>query len=176
MCGWGAVDVTALEVTSDTAVFDATDERAAGRFNAAIKRVLWASLQADGIQAFAGPALVPVGNPLASCADPLHHVHVAGTYRAAPAGPPSTWASERPRAVSAPPTEWFVRARFPGLAPHPDAMSTLFATAGLQTISSVAEGNTDWRRISAISRARVDSAIAELRMRHRVRLAAIRAL
>ena len=174
MCGWGPVDAMSLEVATE-APLDAADRAVARFFNGEVKSVLWASCDGHDVEAFAGAALVPLGNPLATSRDDVRHVHVAGTYRAESnesfrRGPTS------PRAVAAPVTEWLVRARFPGFAPPADAVSALFERAGLHTLTGGVDGSAHWRRVAATSRARVEAAITQLHTRHRVHLTAIRAL
>lgn len=174
-CGWGPVDDAALEVTAH-AHLDDLDGAVARHFNGEIKSVLWAAVDARGIEAFAGATLVPGGNLLSPHLDEMHHVHVAGIYRADNSGGARERDHQSIRRVTAPATEWLVRARFPGFAPHNDALSTLFARVGLQTMAASTHGNAHWRRIAATSRTRVESAITELRTCHRVTLTAIRAL
>ena len=174
-CGWGPVDEAALEVTGRSPV-DQAAARAAGHFGGEIKSVLWASFDGHGVEAFAGPALVPLANALIDAADDVHRVHVSGTYRAECANAACVGNALAAQPVKAPATEWLLRARFPGVAPHDDATSALFARLGLQTIAATTNGDAHWRRITATTRTRVEAAITELHRRHRVTLAAIRAL
>ena len=175
VCGWGPVDVALLETTGDGAV-DTADIKAARHFNATIRSVLWASRDLDRIEAFAGPALVPNGNPLVLHDEGSNRVQFAGTFRAAAASATATAAVAAPSHVTTPATEWLVRLQFPGVAPHPDSIAALFATVGLQATAATTDGPMRWHRIAAATRACVDRANAELRTRHRVTLNAIRAL
>jgi hypothetical protein len=174
VCGWGPVDVALLEMTSAGTV-DTADVKAARHFNAIIRPVLWASCACDRIEAFAGPALVPDGTALGSHDEGLSRVQFAGTYRDG-GGSTATATVAAPRQVTPPSTEWLVRPQFPGVAPHPDSISALFATVGLHTIAATTDGKIRWHRIAAATRASVDRANAELRTRHRVTLTSIRAL
>ena len=174
VCGWGRVDVERLEVT-DSSV-DAADVATARRFHATIRSVIWASCDDDRIEAFAGPALVPNGNPLLALDDRVDRVHFAGTCCTAGAAPTATATVGLARSVATPSTDWLVRMQFPGVAPHSDSVAALLAAADLHTVAATAERGTHWCRIAAAPRARVDRAIAELRTRHRITLLAIRAL
>ena len=173
-CGWGSVDCTTLEV-SRADLLDDDAAAAARRFGGTIKPVLWATCEGDRIEAFAGPALVPIGNTFAAVANELDGVEFAGRYRSrvVPAPIPRCAA---PRDVVAPHTDWLVRARFPGLVPRVEAAAALFAPFDLHTISSVNDPQALWLRLAAAPRARVDRAITELNVRHRVAITAIRAL
>jgi hypothetical protein len=172
VCGWSTVDTTTLELTRMDSL-DESDVAAARRFGGAIKRVLWATCDGDRVEAFAGPALVPIASPLTRLDRERDPVQFSGRYRSAAA--PSVTAPIA-RSVIAPATEWFLRARFPGVTPHVDAASVLFAQLGLHTISAIADAQMHWRRVAAAPRADVDRAVTELRVRHRIAVTAIRAL
>ena len=174
VCGWGPVDVALLEMTS-AGVVDTADVKAARHFHATIRPVLWASYAPDRIEAFAGPALLPNGNPLVSHDEESNRVQFAGTCRDG-VSVAATATVAAPRHITPPATEWLVRLQFPGVAPHPDSISALFATVGLRTMAATTDGTMRWHRIAAATRACVDRANAELRTRHRVTLTAIRAL
>ena len=176
VCGWTGVDAGALEVAAPVAL-DERDVAAARQFGGSVKCVLWATYHDDDdrncIEAFAGPALVPLASPLTPLDGERDPVQFSGRYLSGLTRPV---AQSIGRAVIAPKTEWFVCARFPGVTPHVDGVSALFETHSLTTRAAISDGRTHWCRIAAAPRADVDRAITKLRVRHRVTLSAIRAL
>jgi homoserine dehydrogenase len=201
--GWATPSNGALEVEGIRSL-SAADFAAARRLDAAIKPIVWASSHAQAIEAYVGPALVPFRHPLASLTGNLSGIQLAGRFisdlffSGPGAGPDITAATilddaieavsrtrrfpQRVRtpewapALTAPLTEWFVRVRFPGVAPAIGAVSPLLARVGLSTLASTADGETQWVRIAAASREHLNQAITELRYVHRVDTYAIRAL
>jgi homoserine dehydrogenase len=203
--GWGRLPASRIrargirELTADDLI-------TARSLSCTIKPVVSASHDGAGVSAFIGPALVPLGHPLAALQGTLTAIHLSGRFisdlcfSGPGAGPdvtaatilddvvealetsrravPGRAAQLRPAIVVAPAiTPWFVRARFPGLVPSPTATSQIFASHNLTTTRvSDARGNTRWVCVAPATSDRVDHALAEIEARHRVRCFAMRSL
>jgi homoserine dehydrogenase len=202
--GWGAQLPDHLE-TSGIGRLDAADMAAALRFNATIKPLVWAARTPTGLEAFVGPALVPLRHPLASLAGTLSGIQLSGRYvsdlffSGPGAGPDVTAATILDDAIeavsttrrcpkrirradgalpiSAPATEWFLRITYPGVAPAVAASAPLLGDAGLTCLGAT-EGSDSvwWVRIGSTSREDVERAVLKLRTTHRIEVHAIRAL
>ena len=185
----GAPPLNQLE-TSGIRGLDALDLAAAQRFTATIKPIVWAARTPAGLDAFVGPALVPLRHPLASLAGTLTGIQLSGRYvndlffSGPGAGPDVTaatilddaieavsttrrWPKRISRAgspigVSAPTTEWFLRMTYPGVAPAIGAAPTLLADAGLQCLGT-SDGNDSvcWVRTGAATRAAIERGSTE---------------
>ena len=142
--------------TSGIRSLDASDLAAAEHFNATIKPLVWAARTATGLEAFVGPALVPLRHPLASLGGTLSGIQLSGRYvsdlffSGPGAGPDVTaatilddaieavsttrrWPKRIRRAdtvlaITAPATEWFLRITYPGVRPAIGAAPALLPT------------------------------------------------
>ena len=82
-----------------------------------------------------------------------------------------------PLTLVSPSTEWFVRARFPGLVPESDAASQLFASVGTSVLKvSDAIGESRWVKLGGATREGLNLSLASLAHRHRIQCVAIRSL
>jgi homoserine dehydrogenase len=170
-----------------------------------IKPTVCARHAGAGVEAFVGPAFVPLTHPLASLGGTLNGIQLSGRYvsnlffSGPGAGPDVTAATvlddviesvsterrlpkgtrERatPSQLRAPATEWFIRVRFPGVVPDARAAGRAFTAAGL-TVSSTTnpQGGAQWLRIQSTPIERVSRAINELQRTHRIDGYAIRSL
>lgn len=200
---WGKPSNGALEAEGVRSL-SAADLAAARRLDAAIKPIVWASSRANAIEAFAGPALVPLQHPLASLTGTQSGIQLSGRFMSdlffsGPGArpditaatilddaieavstfgrvPPRVRAPERTPRLTAPITEWLVRVRFPGVRPDTRAVAPLLAGVGLSARRSTADADSHWFQVRAASREHVDRAITKLRYVHRVSTHAIRAL
>ena len=201
--GWGAISSDYLEVQG---IRDITpgDFEVARTLDATIKPVVCASRTDATLSAFVGPALVPTRHPLATLAGTLSGIQCSGRYvsdlffSGPGAGPDITAATilddvaeavsvvpahrpsrkaPTPLTLVSPSTEWFVRARFPGLVPESDAASQLFASVGTSVLkTSHAIGETQWLKLGAATREGLNLSLASLAHRHRIQCVAIRSL
>ncbi len=202
--GWGTCSPEKLELRGIRGI-DAADLAAARRLKATIKPVVWARKEEAGIEAFIGPALVAREHPLASLSGTLSGIQLSGTFisnlffSGPGAGPDVTAATTLDDAieavsmsrrfpkriarcsasasVSAPVTEWFVRARFPGVAPDATAAEALFSNAGLSVVATTdAADGKRWLQVRAASHETISSSVATLQHRHRIDCFAMRAI
>jgi homoserine dehydrogenase len=201
--GWGAISSDRLDVGG---IRDITrgDFEVARTLDATIKPVVCASRTDSSLSAFVGPALVPTRHPLASLAGTLSGIQFSGRYvsdlffSGPGAGPDITAAtilddvaeavsvvpSHRPTRRVPPPltlvspsTEWFVRARFPGLVPESDAACQFFASVGMSVLNvSDAIGDARWLKLGTATRDGLNQSLASLAHRHRIQCVAIRSL
>jgi len=202
--GWGPIAKGAAEVQGirDITPHDLAIARTLG---ATIKPLVWASRSDAGLSAFIGPALVPARHPLASLAGTLSGIQLSGRFvsdlffSGPGAGPDITAATilddaveavssvpKLPRAarrtgvaaaIDAPETEWFVRARFPGLVPAGSAVKDAFNSRGLRVkhVTDVVD-EARWLVLEKASRTLVTQALDALRETNRIRTFAIRAI
>jgi homoserine dehydrogenase len=202
--GWGDVPATRLEVRGIGGL-DVADLDAARRTGHTIKPVVYGARSSSAIDAFVGPALVPLGQPLAALSQTLSGIQFSGRFvrdlffSGPGAGPEVTAATllddaieavstvrrlrktlpplAAPVVVRSPNTGWFVRVQFPGVVPDAHAAQGLFAAAGLTVVSTV-DGSVDaqWLSVAPMPPAGVQRALAQLRHTHRLALHAIRRL
>ena len=201
--GWGAIANDRLDVQGIGAI--TPDDFAAARtLDATIKPVVCASRTDSTLLAFVGPALVPARHPLASLAGTLSGIQFSGRYvsdlffsgpgagpditaatilddvaeaiSVVPAHRPARRVAKRLTFVS-PATEWFVRAKFPGLVPECDAAARLFGSVGA-TVLNVSDATTGarWLELGRATRQDLDTWLAQLAQRHRIQCVAIRSL
>lgn len=202
--GWGPIPIQSVEMQGIRDL-TAQDLAAAHSLDATIKPVVWASRDESGIEAFIGPALVSTPHPLAVLTGTLSGIQLSGRYvsdlffSGPGAGPDITAATildDAVEAVSSPPkvprpqqrgaqplpiaspkTEWFIRARFPGLVPEPSAARQIFSGHHLQTLQVTdAMGDAIWVKLQSASREEVDRAVHALSRTHRIRCRALRVL
>ena len=180
------------------------DFEVARTLDATIKPVVCASRTDSTLSAFVGPALVPTRHPLATLSGTLSGIQCSGRYVAdlffsgPGAGPDITAATilddvaeavsvvpahrpsrkvPTPLTLVSPSTEWFVRARFPGLVPESDAASQLFASVGTSVLKvSDAIGESRWVKLGAATREISTKRSSSLAHRHRIQCVAIRSL
>ena len=201
--GWGTIPSDQLDVQGIREITP-QDFDVARSLDATIKSVVCASRVDSTLSAFIGPALVPGRHPLASLSGTLSGIQFSGRYvsdlffSGPGAGPDITAATilddvaeavsvvpahRPPRrvrpavALVSPATEWFVRARFPGLGPDADAASQSFASAGAQ-VTHVGDviGDSRWLKLGPATRDELNRTLTTLAQRHRIQCAAIRAL
>jgi homoserine dehydrogenase len=202
--GWGALPKGAADTQGirDLTPHDLAIARTLG---ATIKPLVWATRSDTGLSAFIGPALVPARHPLASLSGTLSGIQFSGRFvsdlffSGPGAGPDITAATilddaveavssvpKVPRAmrrasvapaIDSPETEWFVRARFPGLVPDASAVRDAFNARGLQVrhVTDVVD-EARWLLLEKAPRAHVTQALDELRDTNRIRTFAIRAI
>jgi homoserine dehydrogenase len=203
--GWGAMAVSRIELQGIRGI-TGQDLAIARTLGATIKPVAHAALTPAGVSAFIGPAIVPLGHPLAALNGTLSGIQLSGRFvsdlffSGPGAGPDITAATilddaveavstvpkalrptrRTPRIVplaAAPPSGWLVRVRFPGIAPDVETTAQVFAPHYLQTVHVVESGsNTRYLRVAPCSREAIDSAIAAIHATHRVQCLAWRAL
>ena len=188
LVGWGPLDNRQRRVCRASATSTPADADAARTFGAAIKPLVHAVRDGRTVHAFVGPALVPFRHPLATLDGTLSGIQLSGRFvpdlffSGPGAGPDITAATivddaveavtsapVLPRAprrtedvllVESPATEWFVRARFPGLVPEPAAVGHAFANVNLEVRHvTAAREDARWLRIGAASRAAIDAAL-----------------
>ena len=201
--GWGAIGSERFEIQG---IRDVTpqDFEVARALGGTIKPVVCATRVDSTLSAFIGPAFVSQRHPLASLSGTLSGIQFAGRYisdlffSGPGAGPEITAATilddvaeavmlvpaHRPvRRVSTPvtlapaATEWFVRARFPGLVPDTEAVSQSFAAAGASVREvSATIGDARWLRLATATRDEISVALASVTQRHRIQCVPFRAL
>lgn len=203
--GWGALDRSTLETGNARQVTDA-DRAAARDVGGTIRTLAFASRRGEGIDAFAGPAFLPLSNPLAGLTDTTSAIRLDGPelshlfFSAAGARGDRAMSSFIPRVLHsttsqapedlssphragtlpsrAPITRWFVRAWFSGLVPGEEAIWRLVADVGL-SVEQIVHGphpDTRWLLVGPLSRAVIDAAAERLRAIHRIDTSAIRCL
>ncbi|MFA5907994.1 MAG: hypothetical protein WC815_04370 [Vicinamibacterales bacterium] len=170
--GWGGLAQAALDVSG---LRGATpdDQLAATANGGTLKHVAFAERDDSGVRAFAGPAFLPVTDPLAIVGGALHAIRLDGKYvtTALVSGPGAGPARvARLAAPTSPVTPWFVRATFPGVVPSDAAIASLVNTAGLNVVGIAAgpPGRSRWLLVGPQTRAAVAAAVARLRHTHRV--------
>ena len=204
LVGWGPLTTASVDVQGIRDLTPA-DADAARTLGAAIKPLVHAVRDGRTVHAFVGPALVPFRHPLATLDGTLSGIQLSGRFvpdlffSGPGAGPDITAATivddaveavtsapVLPRAprrtedvllVESPATEWFLRARFPGLVPEPSAVALVFANLNLEVRHvTAARDDARWLRIGADSRAAIDAALVRVQETHRIRAVAIRAV
>ena len=165
--GWGALVRHALDVTGIREV-TAGDLAAARSAGGTLKPVVYAARDASGVRAFAGPAFLPLTEPLAALRGALNGIRLDGKYvsnlffSGPGAGPDVTAATLLDDAVQAlsverrstrvpastharpvvprpPTTPWFLRVTLPGVVPGDAAVVRLVAATGLP-VERIVEG------------------------------------
>jgi hypothetical protein len=173
LLGWGFLDSPSLEVTGCDDV-TTTDRSAARRIGGAIRPIVFAERDLDGLRAFAGPAFVPDSEPLASLDEALSgiRVDVQDCHSiAAPCGAPAI--------LEAPRTPWLVRITFPGLVPSDATVCHLASSAGLRAgrVEGAAFSTTArWLLVDVHSRGEIEAAAARLAHAHRLTVVPFRRL
>lgn len=202
--GWGAIDIADLDRDGIRGI-GAADLAAARSLGATIKPIVRAQRDGEFVSAFIGPALVPLDHPLATLNGTLSGIQLSGRFvsdlffsgpgagpdvsaatilddaveavSSAPTLPRTATRRVAPVRLKAAETEWFVRARFPGLVPERASTEQVFTTHGLQVIAiSDAVDAARWVRVGRATREQVGKGLAAVRDTHRIEAAGIRAL
>jgi hypothetical protein len=171
LVGWGPVGASSLEATDPNEV-TASDRSAARSLGGAIRPVVFAERDGACLRAFAGPAFLPLTDPLASMDEALNGIRLDGVHADTRRCSPGT-----PAVLTAPETPWLLRLTFPGVVPSDAAIHTLVSRTGLvvERIEGAGFSSTSrWLLIDVHSRGDVDGAVARLSLTHRVAVGAFR--
>jgi hypothetical protein len=163
--GWGSVNSPSLEVEGLDDV-TASDRSAARALGGAIRPVVFAERDGACLRAFAGPAFLPLTDPLASLDEALSGIRLDGVHadrgRCCPGAP---------ALVSAPDTPWLVRITFPGVVPPDAAIHALVSRTGL-VVDRIEGGEfsstSRWLLVDVHSRRDIEGAMTRLSHTHRV--------
>ena len=179
--GWGAIPRAIASRCRESGTSRRETSRSPERWTPPSSRSCVPHERTLALSAFVGPALVPTRHPLATLSGTLSGIQCSGRYisdlffSGPGAGPDITAAtilddvaeavsvvlgtSTEPEGADAvpldapPSTEWFVRARFPGLVPESAAASQLFASVGTSVLKvSDAIGESRWVKLGAATR------------------------
>jgi homoserine dehydrogenase len=202
--GWSGIEAASLD-TQGIRGLGLADLSAARSLGATIKPLVHAERSGETVAAFIGPALVPLDHPLASLGGTLSGIQLSGRFvsdlffSGPGAGPDVTAATivdDAVEAVSSGPTlpraprrattkarlkaaetEWFVRARFPGLVPERASTEQVCAMHGLRPLAvTEAIDDTRWLRLGCATREQVAKSLGALRETHRIETWGVRAV